>query len=105
MAFCKEFNAVNSETSRRYFGRCNHVFKDKSFTFITRVRLAAILLKKAANIAAVSEEPNKTSGQVHGKQVMEIVRTKRKRSDIPGTRGWVPHYRWDRRQMGLEIVD
>src|SRR5207244_8601419 len=36
------------------------VYKDKSFTFITKSPPAAVLLKKAANIAAGSKEPNKT---------------------------------------------
>src|SRR5437588_807738 len=92
------------------FGRATPVvltvFKDKSFTFITKSPPAAVLLKKAANIAAGSKEPNKTKvGKVTRKQVMEIVKTKAKdlnsRSDEAGFRVIAG----TARQMGLEIVD
>ena len=82
------------------------VYKDRTFEFITKSPPAAILLKKAANIAAGSKEPNKTKvGKVTRKQVMEIVKTKGKdlnsRNDEAGFR----IIAGTARQMGLEIVD
>ena len=67
---------------------------------------AAVLLKKAANIAAGSKEPNKTKvGKVTRKQIMEIVKTKAKdlnsRTDEAGFRVIAG----TARQMGLEVVD
>jgi len=105
MAFCKEFNSVTQKQAGDILPVVITVFKDKSFTFITKSPPAAVLLKKAANIAAGSKEPNKTKvGKVTRKQVMDIVKTKSKDltrattkppSIIAGTA----------RQMGLEIVD
>src|ERR1043166_3813394 len=79
MAFCKEFNAATQKQAGDILPVVITVYKDKSFTFITKSPPAAVLLKKAANIAAGSKEPNKTKvGKVTRKQVMDIVNTKRK---------------------------
>ena len=56
MAFCKEFNAATQKQAGDILPVVITVFKDKSFTFITKSPPAAILLKKAANIAAGSKE-------------------------------------------------
>src|SRR5207248_6315369 len=102
----KEFNAATQKQAGDILPVVITVFKDKSFTFITKSPPAAVLLKKAANIAAGSKEPNKTKvGKVTRKQVMEIVKTKAKdlnsRSDEAGFRVIAG----TARQMGLEIVD
>ena len=77
MAFCKEFNAVTQKQVGDILPVVITVYKDKSFTFITKSPPASMLLKKAANIAAGSKEPNKTKvGKVTRKQVMDIVKTK-----------------------------
>src|ERR1041384_2629010 len=91
MAFCKEFNAATQKQAGDILPVVITVFKDKSFPFITKSPPAAVLLKKAANIAAGSKEPNKTKvGKVTRKQIMEIVKTKAKdlnsRSDEAGLR-------------------
>ena len=53
------------------------VFKDASFTFVTKQPPAAVLLKKAAKIASGSGEPNKEScGSITKAQLMEVVNTK-----------------------------
>src|ERR1700750_1410537 len=106
MAFCKEFNAVTQKQVGDLLPVVITVYKDKSFTFITKSPPAAMLLKKAANIAAGSKEPNKTKvGKGTRQQVMEIVKTKAKdlnsRSDEAGFRVIAG----TARQMGLEIVD
>src|SRR5947209_19977867 len=106
MAFWKECNAATQQQAGDILPVVITVFKDKSFTFITKSPPAAVLLKKAANIAAGSKEPNKTKvGKVTRKQVMEIVNTKRKdlnaRSDEAGFRVIAG----TARQMGLEIID
>ena len=53
------------------------VYKDHSFSFIIKSPPAAVLLKKAAGIAAGSGEPNKEKvGRVTRAQVAEIAKTK-----------------------------
>ena len=55
------------------------VYKDKTFSFITKSPPASILLKKAAGLAAGSKEPNKTKvAKLSKKQVMDIVKIKMK---------------------------
>ena len=54
MSFCKEFNAATQKQAGDILPVVITVFKDKSFTFITKSPPAAVLLKKAANIAAFS---------------------------------------------------
>src|ERR1700757_143080 len=79
MAFCKEFNAATQKQVGDILPVVITVYKDKSFTFITKAPAAAMLLKKAANIAAGSKEPNKTKvAKLTKSQVMDIVKLKMK---------------------------
>jgi large subunit ribosomal protein L11 len=106
MGFCKEFNARTQKQAGDILPVVITVYKDKSFTFITKSPPAAVLLKKAAGIAAGSKEPNKIKvGTLTRKQVMDVVKIKmpdlNARSDeaafriIAGTA----------RQAGIDIVD
>ena len=104
MAFCKEFNAATQKQAGDILPVVITVYKDKSFTFITKSPPAAILLKKAAGIAAGSKEPNKTKvAKLTKKQVLDIVKIKAKdlnsRSDEAGFRVIAG----TARQMGIEI--
>jgi len=106
MAFCKEFNAATQKQAGDILPVVITVFKDKSFTFITKSPPAAVLLKKAANIAAGSKEANKTKvGKVTRKQVMDIVNTKRKDLNARNDEAGFKIIAGTARQMGLEIVD
>src|ERR1700754_3460492 len=106
MAFCKEFNAATQKRAGDILPVVITVFKDKSFTFITKSPPAAILLKKAANIAAGSKEPNKTKvGKVTRKQVMDIVKTKKNDLNARNDNAAFRIIADSSRQMGLEIID
>src|SRR5438094_9040018 len=106
MAFCKEFNATTQKQAGDILPVVITVYKDKSFTFITKSPPAAVLLKKAANIAAGSKEPNKTKvGKVTRKQVMDIVNTKRKDLNARNDEAAFRIIAGTARQMGLEIAD
>ena len=59
MAFCKEFNAATQSQAGDVLPVVITVFKDKSFTFVTKQPPAGNLLKKAAGIASGSKEPHK----------------------------------------------
>src|SRR5213596_993406 len=106
MAFCKEFNATTQKQAGDILPVVITVYKDKSFTFITKSPPAAVLLKKAANIAAGSKEPNKTKvGKVTRNQVMDIVNTKRKDLNARDDEAAFRIIAGTARQMGLEIAD
>ena len=104
MAFCKEFNAATQKQAGDILPVVITVFKDKSFTFITKSPPAAVLLKKAANIAAGSKEPNKQKvAKLTKKQVQDIVKIKMK--DL-NARDEAAAYRiiaGTARQMGVEV--
>jgi large subunit ribosomal protein L11 len=106
MAFCKEFNARTQKDAGNILPVVITVFKDKSFTFITKSPPAASLLKKAANIASGSKEPNKTKvGKVTRKQVMEIVKLKKKDLNARSDEAAFRIIAGTARQAGIEIVD
>ena len=104
MAFCKEFNAATQKQAGDILPVVITVYKDKSFTFITKSPPASILIKKAANIAAGSKEPNKQKvGKLSKKQVQDIVKVKMK--DLTA-RDEAAAYRiiaGTARQMGVEV--
>ena len=77
MAFCKEFNAATAKLGGDVLPTVITVYKDKSFTFITKQPPASILLKKAANIASGSGEPNKKRvAKITKKQLLEVAKQK-----------------------------
>lgn len=77
MGFCKEFNAATQKQAGDLLPTVITVFKDASFTFITKQPPAAVLLKKAAGLASGSGEPNtKKVGKISRAKLMEVVNTK-----------------------------
>jgi large subunit ribosomal protein L11 len=106
MAFCKEFNAVTQKQIGDILPVVITVYKDKSFTFITKAPPAAMLLKKAANIAAGSKEPNKTKvGKLTKNQVMDIVKLKMKDMNARSEEAAYRTLVGTARQMGIEIEE
>ncbi len=104
MAFCKEFNAATQKQAGDILPVVITVFKDKSFTFITKSPPASILIKKAAGIAAGSKEPNKTKvGKLNRKQLLEIARTKMKDLNARDDEAAMKIIAGTARQMGVEI--
>jgi large subunit ribosomal protein L11 len=77
MEFCKAFNAKTQGQEGMIIPVVITVFADRSFTFITKTPPAAVLLKKAAQIAKGSNEPNRTKvAKLTKAQVEEIARLK-----------------------------
>jgi large subunit ribosomal protein L11 len=77
MAFCKEFNSKTQKDAGTIIPVVITVYKDKTFTFITKSPPASALLKKAAGIATASGEPNRNKvGKVTKKQLLEIAKIK-----------------------------
>ena len=59
MGFCKEFNAKTANQAGYIIPVVITVYKDKSFSFITKVPPVAVLIKKAIKIEKGSGKPNK----------------------------------------------
>ena len=104
MAFCKEFNAATQKQAGDILPVVITVYKDKSFTFITKSSPAAVLLKKAANIASGSKEPNKIKvAKLTKKQVLDIVKLKSKDLNSRNEEDGFRIIAGTARQMGIEI--
>ena len=74
MGFCKEFNAATQASAGDLLPTIITVYKDSSFTFVTKQPPAAVLLKKAAGLASGSGEPNKVKvGTLSRAKLMEVV--------------------------------
>ena len=106
MGFCKEFNARTKDQAGMIIPVVITVFQDKSFTFIPKSPPAAVLLKKAAGIAAGSKIPNKDKvGKVTRDQVNEIVKTKFKDLNARNEDAAFNIIAGTARSMGIEVKD
>ncbi len=77
MDFCKAFNARTANDEGMVIPVVLTIYKDRTFTFITKTPPAAILLKKAAKIAKGAGDPKREQvGTVTRRQVEEIASMK-----------------------------
>jgi large subunit ribosomal protein L11 len=106
MAFCKEFNAKTKDQAGMILPTVITVYSDKSFSFILKSPPAAVLLKKAANIASGSAKPNQDKvGKVTHKQLAEIYRIKAKDLNAKSEEAGIRTIAGTARNMGIEVVD
>ena len=105
MDFCKNFNARTAKDEGLIIPVVVTVYADRSYTFITKTPPAAVLLKRAANIAKGSAEPNKTKvGTVTAKQVEEIARLKMPDLNAESLDAAVKTVSGTARSMGLDVI-
>ena len=77
MEFCKAFNAKTQKDQGLIIPVVITIYKDRSYSFVTKTPPAAVLLKQAAGIAKGSAIPNRDKvASVQMKQVEEIAKTK-----------------------------
>ena len=77
MDFCKAFNAKTQKDQGLIIPVVITIYKDRSYSFVTKTPPAAVLLKQAAGIAKGSAIPNRDKvASVQMKQVEEIAKTK-----------------------------
>jgi large subunit ribosomal protein L11 len=106
MDFCKAFNAKTAKQEGLIIPVVVTVYSDRTYSFVTKTPPAAILLKKAANIAKGSAEPNKTKvGKVTMKQVREIAQTKMPDLNASDLDAAVRIVLGTARSMGMEVVE
>lgn len=104
MQFCKDFNAATQQQAGDLLPTVITVYKDSSFTFITKQPPAAVLLKKAANIASGSGEPHTTKvGKISKEKLMEVVKVKMPDLNTNDPEQAAKILAGTARQMGLEI--
>jgi large subunit ribosomal protein L11 len=79
MEFCKAFNEKTSDQQGMITPVILTVYKDRSFSFITKTPPAAVLIKKAINVEKGSGEPNREKvGEISKQQLEEIAKMKLK---------------------------
>lgn len=104
MAFCKEFNAKTQKQAGDILPVVITVYKDKSFTFITKQPPSSVLIKKALNLASGSKEPNKQKvGRLTKKQLQEIAARKMPDLNARTPEAAMKVIAGTARQMGVEI--
>ena len=104
MAFCKEFNAATQKAGGDVLPTVITVYKDKSFTFITKQPPASNLLKKVANLASGSSEPNKKKvAKLTRKQLEEVAKIKMPDLNTTDMDAACRILAGTARQMGIEV--
>lgn len=102
--FCKQFNAKTAGQEGLIIPCVITVYKDRSFSFITKTPPAAVLLKKAAGLAKGSGIPNRTKvGKVTEEQVREIATKKMADLNAASVEAAMMMVKGTARSMGIEI--
>ena len=104
MDFCKAFNAKTAKQEGLIIPVVVTVYSDRTYSFITKTPPAAVLLKKAANIAKGSGEPNKNKvGKVAMKDVREIAQLKMPDLNASDIEAAIKIILGTARSMGVEV--
>lgn len=102
--FCKQFNAKTSGQEGLIIPCVITVYKDRTFSFITKTPPAAILLKKAAGLAKGSGVPNRNKvGKVTEAQVKEIATKKMADLNAASVEAAMMMVKGTARSMGIDI--
>ncbi|MCD6288211.1 MAG: 50S ribosomal protein L11 [Candidatus Hydrogenedentes bacterium] len=106
MEFCKAFNERTKEKMGLIIPVEILVYEDRSFSFITKTPPAAVLLKRAANLAKASGEPNRNKVATLTKdQIREIAETKMPDLNAASVETAMNTIMGTARSMGIEVAD
>ena len=106
MDFCKQFNAKTQKQEGSIIPVVISVYKDRSFTFITKTPPASDLLKKAAGIIKGSGVPQKDKvGKITRAQLTEISKQKMQDLNAVNIEGAMKIVQGTARSMGITVSD
>ena len=106
MQFVKEFNDRTANQPGMIIPVVISVYKDKSFTFITKVAPVAVLIKKAINLQKGSGKPNVDKvAKITKAQVEEIAKTKMEDLNAASLEAAMSMVMGTARSMGVTVVD
>ncbi len=106
MDFCNQFNERTKDKQGLLIPVVITVYKDRSFTFITKSPPAAVLLKRAAKLAKASGEPNKEKvGSVTENDLREIVEMKKEDLNAASVEAAMRMIAGTARSMGITVDD
>ena len=104
MEFCKAYNAATQDKAGLIIPVEISVYQDKSFTFIMKSPPAAVLLKKAANIAKGSGVPNRDKVAKIGRdKIREIAEAKMQDLNANDMEQAMRIIEGTARSMGIEV--
>lgn len=105
MDFCKAFNAGTASQEGLIIPAIVTIYQDRSYSFVTKTPPAPVLLKRAANVAKGSGEPNRSKvGSVTLRQVEEIARTKMPDLNCGSMEAAVRTVAGTARSMGIDVA-
>ncbi len=107
MEFCKQFNVATQEREQGLvIPVVITVYADKSFSFVMKSPPAAVLIKKAANIATASGTPNRDKvGTITRDQAREICEVKMEDLNARDIEAALRMVEGTARSMGVDIVE
>ena len=106
MDFVKQFNAKTQSAGGITTPVEVTIYKDRTFTFITKTPPAAVLLKKEAGVEKGSPTSNRTKvGRVTKAQVQKIAELKMPDLNATSLESAMKMVAGTARSMGLEVVD
>ena len=106
MAFCKEFNAVTQKQAGDILPVVITVYKDKSFTFITKSPPASHASEKGRKYRCRFEGAKQDQGrEADEEQVMDIVKVKMKDMNARSEEAAYRTLVGTARQMGIEVEE
>ena len=106
MQFVKEFNDKTANQPGMIIPVVISVYKDKSFTFVTKVPPVAVLIKKKINLQKGSGKPNKDKvAKITKAQVKEIAEQKMEDLNAASIEAAMSMVAGTARSMGVVVVD
>jgi large subunit ribosomal protein L11 len=106
MQFVKEFNDRTAQQAGFIIPVVISVFKDKSFTFVTKVPPVAVLIKKAIGLKSGSGKPNTEKvAKITKAQVREIAEKKMPDLNAASIETAMKMVEGTARSMGVVVVD
>ena len=106
MQFVKEFNDKTAKEAGMIIPIVLTVYKDKSFTFITKEPPMAVLIKKAAKIEKASGKPNRDKvATITKAQVEEIAKQKMPDLNAASLEAAMSMVEGTARSMGVVVAD
>jgi len=108
MEFCKAFNAKTGDMEAGTpIPVVITVYKDKSFTFITKMPPNTHFIKKAAKITSASKNPGRDApvAKITKKQIREIAEVKMVDMNAASVDAAMKTLEGSARSMGIEVVE
>jgi large subunit ribosomal protein L11 len=102
--FCKQFNSKTKGQPGMIIPVVLTIYKDRTFSFITKTPPASVLLRKAAGLAKGSGVPNRDKvGSVTRAQLLEIAKIKAVDLNAASDEAAMQMIAGTARSMGIEV--